>query len=201
MDRLRELFGARGAKKGPDQQPPAYPQASPERINQVIHEVAEKLRRRMYSSVSGNPQDTARVVDALVTKFADDHLILRTAITKEDGSIDEVRKILTEQVAQAIRPEVEQSRLSTMDKFGAFCEGVAVKSDKPIIIILEDLQNMGVEQDRDSLIRGIRALFNERASNPGVDNLTFLLTADRPPDKLLVDPKLTPYNIGEHVTL
>lgn len=73
--------------------------------------------------------------------------------------------------------------------------------DRPITIFVDEIDATLAVPFRQGLFQTVRALFNERAGNAALRRLTFVLIGAARPDDLIRDKRLSPFNVGDEVTL
>jgi hypothetical protein len=186
---------------------PVHPSEPMRPMDEFVHkeEAAEVLKTRLqygnYCNFTGPTKDTSDVVDEVVEALQEDFLILRVSLPEE--------KLGTQEILDAfldLAPEEGgyglDSSLSKMENFTRLFKGIIDKSNKPVIAILENIQNIK-KDDCGDLLRAIRNLYNSRAREHdfGWDNITFLLTGYKHPINLTAGEPQTSYNIGESFSL
>jgi len=72
---------------------------------------------------------------------------------------------------------------------------------EPVVIFVDEIDTTLALPDSDDYFAAIRALYNERAVNPALERLTFVLLGVASPSDLIKDPKRTPFNIGKRIEL
>ncbi len=70
-----------------------------------------------------------------------------------------------------------------------------------IIICLDELDALITSEFKDDFLSQIRALFNERASDPFFKRIQFILAAAVSQDSLISDPNRSPFNVGAQIVL
>ncbi len=72
----------------------------------------------------------------------------------------------------------------------------------PVVIFLDEIDMVrGLTFKTDEFFIAIRALYNRRALEPGLERLTFCLLGVATPSDLIQDAQLTPFNIGKRIEL
>ncbi|MCH7951942.1 hypothetical protein IH980_04370 [Patescibacteria group bacterium] len=168
-------------------------------LENLSSEVTQALQGGEYSSVQGSPAETKSVVDKIVEQTGSEFLVLRYAISQEEAAVSKITDGF-EAIAPEGSSESLSEKFSAVSNFGQLFETIAEKSDKPVLAILENVQNVQ-EQGRGDLLRNIRALYNGRARDKSLRNLTWLLTGTASPTELLPQDFGTPYNIGRNFTV
>lgn len=69
------------------------------------------------------------------------------------------------------------------------------------VIFLDEIENTLRFPYRDAFFGAIRHLFNERANDPTLKDLSFVIIGSAKPGDLINDPNLTPFNIGRRLEL
>lgn len=70
-----------------------------------------------------------------------------------------------------------------------------------IVIFLDEVENTLRFPYKNDFFAAIRFLYNERASHPALNKLSFVIIGSAQPGDLISDPKLTPFNIGRRLEL
>lgn len=70
-----------------------------------------------------------------------------------------------------------------------------------IVICIDEIDAIFVTKFKDDFFSQIRALFNERSSNPIFERIQFVLAGAVPQDSLISDRKRSPFNVGGKITL
>jgi len=95
-----------------------------------------------------------------------------------------------------------QSHLSAVQRFADFLSEVVLREvAEPVVIFVDEIDTTLALPDSDDYFAVIRALYNERAVNPDLERLTFVLLGVASPSDLIKDPKRTPFNIGKRIQL
>jgi len=95
-----------------------------------------------------------------------------------------------------------QSHLSAVQRFADFLSEVVLREiSEPVVIFVDEIDTTLALPDSDDYFAAIRALYNERAVNPALERLTFVLLGVASPSDLIKDPKRTPFNIGKRIQL
>jgi hypothetical protein len=71
----------------------------------------------------------------------------------------------------------------------------------PIVICLDEIDSTLRLPYTDDLFTAIRGMYNQRATSPAFDRLTFCLLGVANPNELIKDRRTTPYNIGTTIEL
>jgi WD40 repeat protein len=98
----------------------------------------------------------------------------------------------------------ERADLSTIQQLSLFIEDVLlVRVTSPrICIFLEEIDNVKrLDFSTDDLFALIRGCYEQRASNPQYDRLTFCLLGVATPTDLIIDKQRPPFNIGRAINL
>ncbi|MDF5713885.1 MAG: AAA-like domain-containing protein, partial [Rhizonema sp. NSF051] len=88
-------------------------------------------------------------------------------------------------------------------RFSEFIEKILLKKiDQPIVIFLDEIDSiLGLEYCLDDFFALIRYFYNQRAINPELKRLTFVLLGVATPSDLIKDRTKTPFNIGMGIEL
>lgn len=70
-----------------------------------------------------------------------------------------------------------------------------------IVVCIDELDAILTSDFKDIFLSQIRALFNERASDPLFKSIQFILAAAVSQDSLISDPNRSPFNVGERIIL
>jgi hypothetical protein len=84
-----------------------------------------------------------------------------------------------------------------------FREEVIAKrsTDKPVIIFLDEIDSTLKLAYTDDFFVAIRAMYNDRASDPLYEKIAFCLVGVATPNELIKEKRTTPYNIGKTIEL
>lgn len=82
-----------------------------------------------------------------------------------------------------------------------FRDEIAAKSSVPVVIFLDEIDSTIALPFTDDFFVAIRAMYNNRASEPLFERITFCLVGVATPDELIKNLRTTPYNIGRTVEL
>jgi WD40 repeat protein len=88
-------------------------------------------------------------------------------------------------------------------RFLSFLQEVILPaSNEPLVIFIDEIDAVrSLSFSTDDLFAGIRQLYNARASEPLLKNLTFCLLGAALPSDLIRDPRVTPFNVGQRIDL
>lgn len=179
--------------------PPEQPTSRESALDYLVTDVEKSVRRGVYSSVEGAPDKTKAAVDKILEQLGEEYLVLRYAIPQEVATLPQIMDGF-----EAMAPEgssaQQEAGSSPHYNFTMLFETIAQKSDKPVLAILENIDHID-ERWRGDLLRIVRGLYNARAQEKSLRNLTWLLIGQKSPNELLPADGLTPYNIGEHFTI
>lgn len=99
----------------------------------------------------------------------------------------------------------KKSHLSVVQRFVHFLREVVLhKVAEPIVIFIDEIDtilSIPKEFDTDDYFTAIRALYNERAIDPSLERLTFVLLGVFSPSDLIKDTHVSPFNIGRQLQL
>src|SRR6266487_2160695 len=99
----------------------------------------------------------------------------------------------------------QHSYLGDVQRFGNFLtEVVLTKVAEPIIIFVDEIDttlSLPETFNTDDYFAAIRAFYNERAFNPSLQRLSFVLVGVAAPSDLIKDTRRTPFNIGRRIVL
>ncbi len=99
----------------------------------------------------------------------------------------------------------QHSYLGDVQRFGNFLtEVVLTKVAEPIIIFVDEIDttlSLPETFNTDDYFAAIRAFYNERAFNPSLQRLSFVLVGVAAPSDLIKDARRTPFNIGKRIVL
>jgi hypothetical protein len=76
-----------------------------------------------------------------------------------------------------------------------------VPGDKPVIIFLDEIDSTLKLPYTDDFFVAIRAMYNDRASDPVNERIAFCLVGVATPNELIKERRTTPYNIGRTIEL
>ncbi|MCB0128959.1 MAG: AAA-like domain-containing protein, partial [Caldilineaceae bacterium] len=82
-----------------------------------------------------------------------------------------------------------------------FHDVVLVECTENVVILIDEIDSTLNLSFRDDFFAAIRAIYNERATDPLYDRLTFALFGVATPTDLIQDRERTPFNIGQRVEL
>ena len=171
-------------------------------IQEIDTEAFQKVKRSIeqgsYTTLIGAPDEAKPIVDRLAIELAQTHATMRLTVPEAGKDFPAVLSEFIPLAPEEARGVVSKDVGFTFN-FSRLMEKTAKVSEKPVLAIIESLQH--VTFARDDLIRVVRALANDRASDKDLRKLTFLLVADQHPSDLLEDSFGTPYNIGTNIYL
>jgi hypothetical protein len=166
---------------------------------QAYPQVVDDLKNGTYVCVSGGSENVAALSDRIIAEFGDTHKVMRVDLNAENNTpqsvLDGLAKLEPEIAAKKVKPI-----FSDVQNINGLMCGVARESERPIILMINDLQIMTDVEKRRDIIRTVRALFHGRVMDPNLNKLTVLLSADQPINNFLNDQR-TPYNIGTKYAL
>jgi adenylate cyclase len=82
-----------------------------------------------------------------------------------------------------------------------FHDEVAVKVKAPVVVFLDEIDSTLKLPYTDDFFVAIRTMYNDRASEPVYERITFCLIGVATPNELIKDRRTTPYNIGRTIEL
>ncbi len=96
----------------------------------------------------------------------------------------------------------EHQQLSPSQRFMEFLRDVALaEAHAPIVIFIDEIDTTLNLDFRDDFFAAIRAMYNERASTPAYQQITFVLLGVATPTDLIQDRDRTPFNVGREIVL
>ncbi|KPV50132.1 hypothetical protein SE17_28725, partial [Kouleothrix aurantiaca] len=96
----------------------------------------------------------------------------------------------------------EHQQLSPSQRFMEFLRDVALaEAQAPIVIFIDEIDTTLNLDFRDDFFAAIRAMYNERASTPAYQQITFVLLGVATPTDLIQDRDRTPFNVGREIVL
>lgn len=96
----------------------------------------------------------------------------------------------------------QRSHLSIVQRFTSFLKHVVLKEiTEPIAIFVDEIDSTLKLSYGDDYFAAIRALYNQRAVNPELERLTFVLLGVAGPTELTQDTQRTPFTIGTRIEL
>ncbi|MGI0497204.1 AAA-like domain-containing protein [Limnospira platensis] len=98
----------------------------------------------------------------------------------------------------------QQENLSPVQKLGYFIDDVLLPeiSDQNLVIFIDEIDSMlSLDFPSDDFWALIRFLYNNRASNPQYNRLTFAIFGVATPSDFIQDRTRTPFNIGKPIDL
>lgn len=93
----------------------------------------------------------------------------------------------------------KHTRLKLLNDF--LTQIVLKEIDEQVVIFVDEIDTVVRYSFSDDFFAAIRALFNQRATNPETRRLTFVLVGAVAPNDLIKDPKRTPFNVGTRIIL
>lgn len=82
-----------------------------------------------------------------------------------------------------------------------FRDEIATKSEKKVVVFLDEIDSTFKLQYTDDFFVAIRAMYNDRPSERLYDRISFCLVGVASPNELIKDRRTTPYNIGRTIEL
>ena len=96
----------------------------------------------------------------------------------------------------------EHGTLGISQRFTTFLHDVLlVECSEPVVILIDEIDSTLNLNFRDDFFAAIRAVYNERATDPTYQRLTFALFGVATPTDLIQDRERTPFNIGRRIDL
>jgi hypothetical protein len=165
--------------------------------------VLVELQKGHYTTLIGSREMTKPIVDRVAEKLRDESLVIDypcNPLSESDSRavFDYIRGQI--HVPHELRSGQYPESLSSTQNMVQLLEDMAHGSDKPMVLIVRNLENFNKETGRD-FVNGIRALHNSRPSDPKLENITVLLTAMDDPDTLFPPRTSTPYNISTRINV
>jgi len=77
----------------------------------------------------------------------------------------------------------------------------AIAGARNVVIILDEIDSTRGLHFSDGFFSGLRTLYNRRVEEPTLRHLTFIMVGATDPRRLIKDPSLSPFNVGEEVRL
>ncbi len=94
------------------------------------------------------------------------------------------------------------SHIAPVTRFNQFInEILKIQKDRDIIIFFDEIDDVLCLNFKDSFFALIRSCYNQRATNPDYQHLTFCLLGVSTPAELIQDYSKTPFNIGQAIEL
>ncbi len=82
-----------------------------------------------------------------------------------------------------------------------FRDEIVAKTSAHVVIFLDEIDSTIALPYTDDFFVAIRAMYNDRASNPLFERITFCLVGVATPDELIKNRRTTPYNVGRTIEL
>jgi len=82
-----------------------------------------------------------------------------------------------------------------------FRDEIAAKTSAPVVIFLDEIDSTIALPYTDDFFVAIRAMYNDRASEPLFEHITFCLVGVATPNELIKNRRTTPYNVGRTIEL
>lgn len=97
----------------------------------------------------------------------------------------------------------EVARTASVQPFYCFLRDVVLKKTRePCVVFIDEIDSvLALPFSADDFFASIRSLYDHRAGNPGLEQLTFCLLGVASPFELTADLRRTPFNVGRSVKL
>ncbi|MCP4707582.1 MAG: SUMF1/EgtB/PvdO family nonheme iron enzyme [Planctomycetes bacterium] len=96
----------------------------------------------------------------------------------------------------------EHASLGVVHRFTDFLRDVVLAEIKgQVVIFIDEIDTTRKLDFKDDFFAAIRAMYNDRAENPALKRLTFVLLGVASPPDLIEDKTRTPFNIGQSIAL
>src|SRR5262245_41872804 len=82
-----------------------------------------------------------------------------------------------------------------------FRDEIAARTSQPVVIFLDEIDHTISLPYTDDFFVAIRAMYNDRASEPLFERITFCLIGVVTPSELIQNLRTTPYNVGQTIEL
>lgn len=159
-------------------------------------------RQMGKSSLMIRTADRLRLSGARVAVI--DLSALGTRITADQWYLGIVRR-MADQLKVGVNTEewwAARSALGSVQRLSDFVEQVVLPGVAgPIVVFLDEIDSTLGLDFTDDFFAAIRVFYNQRASTPAYDRLTFVLLGVAAPSDLIKDRNRTPFNIGRAVAL
>lgn len=123
-------------------------------------------------------------------------------VTREQWYLGLIKRIGLE-LKLPVEPEAwwhARSALTPVQRFTDFLHD-EVLGDSPVVIFIDEIDSTLKLPFTDDFFAAIRYVYNQRASHPEYDRLTFALLGVASPTDLIRDRSRTPFNIGQAIDL
>jgi len=77
----------------------------------------------------------------------------------------------------------------------------AIAGTRNVVVILDEIDSTRGLHFSDGFFSALRTLYNRRVEEPSLRHLTFIMVGATDPRRLIKDPNLSPFNVGEEVRL
>lgn len=133
-----------------------------------------------------------------------------TRVGSRDSSADQWYFSLVDEIARQLGLDDPAAAwqagglASPLHRFGRFLrQEVLGRIQEPVVLFIDEIDAMLTlaQVSRDDFFAAIRAMYNQRASDPAYRRLTFCLIGVTQPGDLIEDPSRTPFNIGRPIHL
>ncbi len=108
-----------------------------------------------------------------------------------------VNKILSD-IAHGL--QVDYSKKEEVD-FSLELTQIASLGAERLIVFIDEVDVLTKPGYRDEFFSLIRAMFNQRAWEPQLERIQFVLSGAAPPSQLIKDPSRSPFNVGQKIRL
>lgn len=110
-------------------------------------------------------------------------------------------KALGSAIVDQIARGAESSIVDQDSLYRFFIEIAQRNLSHPIIVTLDEIDSTRLLDFSDGFFSTLRALYNERAGEPALREITFVMVGATDPRHLIKDPSLSPFNVGQEVRL
>ncbi len=119
-----------------------------------------------------------------------------------DGIADQLKlDVDVEAWWQASRSITANQKLIQFFREEVIAKLAPLAGDKPVIIFLDEIDSTLALKYTDDFFVAIRAMYNDRASDPLYQKIAFCLVGVATPNEIIKEKRTTPYNIGKTIEL
>jgi hypothetical protein len=111
-------------------------------------------------------------------------------------------KALGSAIVGQMAPDTESSIMDQDSPYKFFIQTAQQRnSSHPIVVTLDEIDSTRLLDFSDGFFSTLRALYNDRADEPALREITFVMVGATDPRHLIKDPGLSPFNVGQEVRL
>jgi len=171
-----------------------------------------KYLKKMDLCLVSAPRQSGKtmMVDHVIDALSDTHTFvwIDCQNINQNDDIDRFFQTIIQIISEKIQIDIDITEwwtnnqyISTSQRFISFIKNQACIVDKKAVLCFDEIDSILNFSFSDDFFKCVRSIYNERSSDPQLNNITFVLIGLVPAATLIKNPRVTPFNVGKPIFL